>query len=57
MNENENTNTTNETNENKKEKKGILEQFKGLGFWGYLGVAAVIKGVVEIVKVVGKRNN
>ena len=37
------------------EKKGILDQLKGLGLWGYLGLCVVIKGVVEIVKAVTKK--
>ncbi len=37
------------------EKKGILEQLKGIGIMGYLCICVIVKGVVEIVKIVTKK--
>ena len=44
-------------NENQKtqqnlEKKGILEQLKGMGLWGYLGLCVIVNAVVRIVEAV-----
>lgn len=34
------------------EKKGILEQLKGMGFWGYLGLCVIANTVVRVVEAV-----
>ena len=60
MNDNEqNVNNVNDGNTQeapKPEKKSFLEQLKGLGFWGYLGLACVVKAGVEIVKSFTRKN-
>ena len=39
----------NQTVNNQPEKKSFLEQFKGIGFIGYLCIAVIVKGIVSIV--------
>lgn len=34
------------------EKKGILEQLKGMGLWGYLGLCILANAVVRIAEAV-----
>lgn len=43
-------------NQQMTEKKGILEQLKGIGIIGYLCICVVVKAIVEIVKIIAKKN-
>lgn len=42
-------------NEQESAKKGIIEQFKGLGITGYLCICVIAKAIVEIVKAISKK--
>ena len=50
----ENQTTQNQT-EQTTNKKGIIEQFKGLGITGYLCICVIAKAIVEIVKAISKK--
>ena len=43
-------------NQQTTEKKGILEQLKGIGILGYLCICVIVKAVVEIVRIIAKKN-
>lgn len=43
-------------NQQTTEKKGILEQLKGIGILGYLCICVIAKAVVEIVRIIAKKN-
>lgn len=47
-------NQENQNNQTTEQKKGIFEQFKGMSFGGYLCICAILKAIVEIIKVVFK---
>lgn len=56
MEENQNQNQSTQTqNEQAPAKKGIIEQFKGLGITGYLCICVIAKAIVEIVKAISKK--
>ena len=43
-------------NQQTTEKKGILDQLKGIGILGYLCICVIVKAVVEIVRIIAKKN-
>lgn len=42
----------NNQNQNQTPKKGLFEQLKGLGLWGYLGLCVVAEAAVRIIEAI-----
>lgn len=46
----------NQTMNNQPEKKSFFDQFKGIGFIGYLCIAVIVKGIVAVVGIIANKN-
>ena len=42
----------NNQNQNQTPKKGLFEQLKGLGLWGYLGLSVIAGAAVRIIEAI-----
>lgn len=51
MNENQTTNDTQAVND-RPQKKSFFEQFKGMGFFGYLCIAAIADAIASVAKAI-----
>ena len=51
-----NENQQNQTANDQPQKKSFFDQFKGIGFIGYLCIAVIVKGIVAVVGIIANRN-